>query len=86
MPKTIELAATLSSKGQVVIPSEVRRQLGLSQGSVLRFVLDGDGVRLLPAVGDVRRLKGRLAAPAAPVSVEDMNATIRARRHQAGHG
>ena len=71
-----ELSATVSSKGQVVIPGDVRERLGLVQGSVLRFVLDADGVRLLPPAGDVRRLKGRLAPPAARVSVTDMNLAI----------
>ena len=80
MPKFIELNATVSSKGQVVIPGDVRRHLGLVQGSVLRFVVDAQGVRLLPAAGDVRRLKGRLPAPAKPVSVAEMNQAIAERR------
>jgi antitoxin PrlF len=67
-----ELCATMSSKGHVVIPGGVRERLG----SVLRFVMDGEGVRLLPPAGDVRRLKGRLAKPASPVSVDDMNTAI----------
>ena len=75
-----ELSATVSSKGQVVIPGDVRKRLGLVQGSVLRFVLDADGVRLLPPAGDVRRLKGQLAAPSAPVSLEDMNLSIAKQR------
>ncbi len=80
MPKPTELSATVSSKGQVVIPGDVRRRLGLVQGSILRFVVDSDGVRLLPAAGDVRRLKGRLPAPPRTVSVDDMNAAIAERR------
>ena len=85
MTKAQELTAKLSSKGQVVIPADVRRRLGLSQGSVLRFRLDEDGVRLLAAAGDVRRLKGRLAGPDAPVSVEDMNSAIAERRARIGN-
>ena len=84
MSKTFELSATVSSKGQVVIPGDVRRQLGLVQGSVLRFVLEADGVRLLPAAGDVRRLKGRLPQPAAPVSVDDMSLAVAQRRAKVG--
>jgi antitoxin PrlF len=84
MSKPAEHAATVSSKGQVVIPSDVRRKLGLTQGSVLRFVVDGDSVHLLAAAGDVRKLKGRLPAPAKPVSVEAMNETITQRRAKAG--
>jgi AbrB family looped-hinge helix DNA binding protein len=80
MTEQVELSATVSSKGQVVIPGEVRQRLGLVQGSVLRFLVDGDSVRLLPAAGDVRRLKGRLRPPAQPVSVDDMNEAIATRR------
>lgn len=86
MNKPAEHPAIVSSKGQVVIPADVRRKLGLTQGSVLRFVVEDDGVRLLPAAGDVRRLKGRLAKPRAPVSVEDMNAAIAERRAKLGRG
>ncbi len=85
MPKTAELSATVSSKGQVVIPGDVRKRLGLVQGSVLRFVLEADdSVRLLPAAGDVRRLKGRLPRPAAPVTVDDMNRAVAERRASFG--
>jgi len=84
MTQPAEHAATVSSKGQVVIPSDVRRKLGLTQGSVLRFIVDGDGVRLLAAGGDVRKLKGRLAPPAQPVSVDEMNAAIAQRRAATG--
>ena len=84
MTKPTELAATVSSKGQVVIPSDVRKMLGLTHGSVLRFVMDGDSVRLLPAAGDVRRLKGRLAQPEQAVPIEDMGRTISQRRARAG--
>ena len=85
MPKVQELSAKLSSKGQVVIPADVRKRLGLSQGSVLRFQMDADGVRLLAAAGDLRRLKGRLPIPDAPVSVDDMSRTIAERRARIGN-
>jgi antitoxin PrlF len=80
MAKVQELSVKVSTKGQVVIPPPVRRLLGLEQGSVLRFIVEGDSVRLLPAAGDVRRLKGRLPKPAQRVSVADMNAAVAERR------
>ncbi len=86
MPKTHEISAIVSSKCQVVIPSDVRKRLGLVQGSVLRFVVEGDAVRLLPAAGDVRRLKGRLAQQRRPVSVDDMNRAVAERRQRIGAG
>lgn len=80
MSKVTEWRATMSSKGQVVLPADVRARLGLVQGSVLRFVVDDDGIRLLPQAGDVRRLKGRLPALAKPVTLEDMNRAVADRR------
>ena len=79
-----EATATVSSKGQIVIPSEVRRRLGISQGSVLRFVLDGGSVRLFAAGGDVRKLKGRLPLPKQPMSLQDMDDAFARRRGAAG--
>ena len=79
-----EIHSTVSSKGQVVIPADVRRRMGLTQGSVGRFQINDDGVCLMSAAGDVRRLKGRIAAPAKPVSLDDMAATIAQRRAKAG--
>ena len=80
-PKLV--SATVSTKGQVVIPGDVRKRLGLVKGSVVRFVFDDDaGVRLLPEAGDVRRLKGRLPAPAAPVSIDDMSRAVAGRRRR----
>ena len=78
-----ELSATVSSKGQVVIPADVRKRLGLVQGSVVRFCMDDNGVRLVTAVGDVRRLKGRVPLPAHPVTLQDMEEAIAERRSRA---
>ena len=54
------------------------------KGSVLRFVMDGEGVRLLAPASDVRRLKGRLVKPKSPVSIDDMNAAIAEQRTRIG--
>ena len=76
----VQASATVSSKGQIVIPSAIRLRLNLVQGSVVRFVVEGDGVRLLPEAGDVRRLKGRLTPPPKPVSIAAMNEAVSMRR------
>ncbi|MEW5770156.1 MAG: AbrB/MazE/SpoVT family DNA-binding domain-containing protein [Pseudomonadota bacterium] len=36
---------TVSDKGQVVIPAEIRRQLGITPGCQLDFSLDGNTIR-----------------------------------------
>ena len=71
--------ATLTTKGQVTIPADVRRRLGLESGDRIEFVEIEGGFAIKPAIDDVRSLKGFLRKPAEPVSIEDMNATIRRR-------
>ncbi len=44
-----EFVATLTSKGQITIPAEVRKHLNLTRNSKVSFILDDDGtVRLEP--------------------------------------
>jgi AbrB family looped-hinge helix DNA binding protein len=41
---------TLSSKGQIVIPSKVRKKFSLKEGDSLGIVEEKDAIRLLPLV------------------------------------
>ena len=40
--------ATITSKGQITVPREVRRMLGVRSGDKLLFESDGKGVRIRP--------------------------------------
>jgi AbrB family looped-hinge helix DNA binding protein len=40
--------STLTIKGQIVIPSKIRRKLGLKKGSKIGFIESGDNVILQP--------------------------------------
>ena len=71
--------ATISAKGQVTIPADVRRRLGLDSGDRIEFVEIEGGFAIKPAIDDVRSLKGLLRKPAPPVTIEDMNAVVRSR-------
>lgn len=44
--------ATLSSKGQVTIPQEVRQRLGLKQGDQVAFVVENGVTVIRPARGE----------------------------------
>jgi AbrB family looped-hinge helix DNA binding protein len=76
-------ASTLTSKGQVTIPKEIRELLGVREGDRLLFRLDDRGnVVLQPEAKDpLGRLPGLLRhlAGARPVSVEEMDEAIRRR-------
>jgi AbrB family looped-hinge helix DNA binding protein len=50
----------LTRKGQVTIPAEIRRQLGLRQGDKVAFVQDGDTVTVWPAASVTERTTGAL--------------------------
>ncbi|MDF3831636.1 AbrB/MazE/SpoVT family DNA-binding domain-containing protein [Cupriavidus basilensis] len=71
-------SATLTSKGQVTIPVDVRTHLGLSTGDRVEFVLNEQSGRyeMVPATRSVAALKGIIRKPAKPVSIEDMNTAI----------
>jgi AbrB family looped-hinge helix DNA binding protein len=63
------MKATLSSKGQLVLPAEVRRQLRLSRGQRLEIEVRDGAVVLRPA-SKVRRYKaGRHSVSGLPVMV-----------------
>jgi len=73
-------AATVTSKGQITIPKEVRERLGLEAGDRVEFVAEEKGAwRIVAATRDVRAVKGIIPKPARPVSVEDMNRAVRGR-------
>ncbi len=40
------MTSTISSKGQVTVPAEIRKKLGLAPGTVVQFKLTGEGALL----------------------------------------
>lgn len=44
-----DLETTLTQKGQVTIPAEIRHRLGLKPKDRVRFEIDGEEVKLKPA-------------------------------------
>ena len=73
----------LSSKGQVVIPEEIRRRLGLKPGAQFVVVGEGDVVVLkaleAPDPSEFQDLvaKARASAEAAGMTPEDVDVAVR---------
>jgi len=69
---------TLTSKGQVTIPVDVRKHLGLETGDRIEFVLNETSGRyeVVPATQSVTDLKGILRKPKKAVSIDEMNEAI----------
>ena len=69
--------ATITSKGQVTIPKDVRSRLGIGTGDRVEFVEIQDGVfQIVAATQDVQALKGIVPKPKKPVTIEEMNQAI----------
>ena len=56
--------ATITSKGQVTIPKDVRTRLGIDAGDRVEFIENQDGVfRIVAVTQDVQVLKGIVSSP-----------------------
>lgn len=72
-------SATVTSKGQVTIPAEVRAELGLRPGSRLAFVRTATGgYEIHLQAASIKDLKGVVRRPPQPVSIDQMNDAIAA--------
>jgi len=69
--------ATVTSKGQVTIPKDVRVRLGVHSGDRLEFIETEEGLfQIIAAAKDVRCLKGIIPRPERPVTIEEMKEAI----------
>jgi AbrB family looped-hinge helix DNA binding protein len=66
--------SAITAKGQTTIPRAVREALGVAAGDRVRYIVEGEKVRLVK-VRSVRELEGVLRdAKRPPASLEDMDA------------
>jgi len=69
---------TVTSKGQITLPKGIRERLHLRAGDKVEFLVLEDGrVELIPVTAPVTRLKGMVPTPKKPVTLEEMDATIK---------
>jgi AbrB family looped-hinge helix DNA binding protein len=72
--------ATVTSKGQITIPANVRQALQVDVGDRVEFVeVDPGRFEMIAATRSVKDLKGMFGKPAKSVSIEDMNKAIASR-------
>ena len=71
----------ISSGGQIILPGEIQKILGVSSGSSLAFIVDGEEVRIVnPAVHALRKLQEAMKGEAERVgwkSEDDVGAYIK---------
>ena len=71
------MTGTLTSKGQVTVPVEIRRFLNVGPGDKLLFARTGSRVEIVPATSSVRQLKTVLPKPARRLTLAQMEAAVR---------
>jgi AbrB family looped-hinge helix DNA binding protein len=76
-PRSQVFDATITSKGQVTIPQEVRERLRLQSGQQLRFAIeDGTRVVITPVYRRLSELAGILPKPKRTLTLEEMDEAI----------
>ena len=69
--------ATLTTKGRITIPAEVRAALGVQAGDRVEFVKVAPGrYECIAATRSVTALKGMFGKPRKSVSIDEMNVAI----------
>ena len=69
--------ATMTSKGQMTIPKEVRDKLNLRPGDRVDIQVQGDGTaRMVPKTVSLRSLSGMLKRRGPTVTIKEMDAAI----------
>lgn len=67
-----EIVSSVTSKGQVTIPVEVRRLLGVKPRDKVSFLVDGDKVRITRRESVVARTAGILKSNKSAPTIEEM--------------
>ncbi len=69
--------ATLTSKGQITIPADVRHDLKVDAGDRVEFIQIAPGrYEFVASTQNVTALKGMFGKPTKTVSIDDMNKAI----------
>ncbi len=75
-------SSTISSKGQITVPLEVRKRLGLRVGDRVEFVVDKDRTTIRPARAPENPFLKYVGALPAFSTIHEVNAWVRAMRDE----
>ena len=68
-----ELVSSVSPKGQVTIPLEIRRLLGVRPKDKVAFYLEGDSVKIVPLRSELAAIYRSVPALDPPRSLEEIS-------------
>lgn len=83
-----EVISTISSKGQLTIPAEVRRHLGVQSHDKVAFVIESEGeVKLrVPRYTDIDSVVGKAGSLRTPLSWREMRTIAKEDRMRRKYG
>jgi antitoxin PrlF len=79
-------SSTISSKGQITVPLEIRNRLGLKKGDRVEFVVDNGRTTIRPARAPENPFVKYVGALPAFSDVDEANAWVRTLRDQETKG
>jgi AbrB family looped-hinge helix DNA binding protein len=77
-----EFYSSVSPKGQITLPIEVRRQLGLRPKDKVAIRIEGDDVRIAPVIFTLETAASSVPALAEPLTWEEIEARIKEDRDE----
>jgi len=69
-----EIITTLTRKGQVTVPAEIRRSLALKPKDRVAFLITEDGIRISPAASALDRIAGSVKPRKKPEDFKELRA------------
>jgi len=75
-------SSTISSKGQITVPLEIRNRLGLKKGDRVEFVVADNGTTIRPARAPENPFVKYVGALPVFTSTREVNAWVRALRDE----
>ncbi len=76
-------SSALTIKGQITIPSDIRKQLGLHPGDKIGFMIEDNHVILFRKLSNIEAAFG-ICHPETSVNLQGIEEAIRKRGHDAG--
>jgi AbrB family looped-hinge helix DNA binding protein len=73
-------ASTISSKGQITVPRDIRNHLGLKEGDRVEFVVENDRTTIRPACTPENPFAKYVGALTAFLGVHEVNAWVQTLR------
>ena len=78
-----EITTTITQRGQVTIPAEVRRILGVKPRDKVTFTIDGNEVRLSPPSFTLQSAYGSVKPSRRPEDFEEISRVTKAAKAEA---